>query len=138
MLPTPEHYGPLFPISFYAASKIACETLITAFTASYQMKCWIFRFGNIVGGYPTHGVIHDFVISIAVRAGFGRPTLYFVIQGLGLFAERSKIGRRLGLGRGARGWLFCLAVTALPVGLLFHRPFLERVVIPMLTAFRGT
>src|SRR5207247_10957113 len=51
-------------ISFYAASKIACETLITAFAASYQMKCWIFRFGNIVGGYPTHGVIHDFVLKL--------------------------------------------------------------------------
>src|SRR5258708_36966824 len=28
------------------------------------MKCWIFRFGNIVGGYPTHGVIHDFVLKL--------------------------------------------------------------------------
>jgi len=64
ILPTPENYGPLFPISFYAASKIACETLITAFAAGYQMKCWIYRFGNIVGGYPTHGVIHDFVLKL--------------------------------------------------------------------------
>lgn len=64
ILPTPENYGPLFPISFYAASKIASETLISAFAASYQMKCWIFRFGNIVGGYPTHGVIHDFVLKL--------------------------------------------------------------------------
>ena len=64
ILPTPENYGPLFPISFYAASKIACETLITAFAAGYQMKCWMFRFGNIVGGYPTHGVIHDFVLKL--------------------------------------------------------------------------
>ncbi len=64
VLPTPENYGPLFPISFYAASKIACETLITAFAAAYQMKSWIFRFGNIVGAYPTHGVIHDFVLKL--------------------------------------------------------------------------
>jgi UDP-glucose 4-epimerase len=64
VLPTPENYGPLFPISFYAASKIASETLITAFAATYQMRCWIFRFGNIIGGYPTHGVIHDFVLKL--------------------------------------------------------------------------
>lgn len=64
VLPTPENYGPLFPISFYAASKIASETLITAFAAGYQMRCWIFRFGNIVGGFPTHGVIHDFVLKL--------------------------------------------------------------------------
>jgi UDP-glucose 4-epimerase len=64
VLPTPEDYGPLFPISLYAASKIACETLITAFSANYGIRCWIFRFGNIVGGFPTHGVIHDFVLKL--------------------------------------------------------------------------
>jgi UDP-glucose 4-epimerase len=64
VLPTPEDYGPLFPISLYAASKIACETLITAFAANYGIRSWIFRFGNIVGGFPTHGVIHDFVLKL--------------------------------------------------------------------------
>jgi UDP-glucose 4-epimerase len=64
VLPTPEDYGPLFPISLYAASKIACETLITAFAANYGIRAWIFRFGNIVGGFPTHGVIHDFVLKL--------------------------------------------------------------------------
>jgi len=64
VLPTPEDYGPLFPISLYAASKIACETLMTAFAAAYGIRSWIFRFGNIVGGFPTHGVIHDFVLKL--------------------------------------------------------------------------
>jgi UDP-glucose 4-epimerase len=62
--PTPEDYGPLFPISLYAASKLACEGLITAYAHNYEMKSWIYRFGNIVGPYPTHGVIHDFVLRL--------------------------------------------------------------------------
>jgi len=62
--PTPEDYGPLFPISLYAASKLACETLITAFAHNYDIRSWIFRFGNIVGPNPTHGVIHDFVLRL--------------------------------------------------------------------------
>lgn len=61
VLPTPEEYGPLFPISMYAASKIACETMITAFSHNYGIQPWIFRFGNIVGPFPTHGVIYDFI-----------------------------------------------------------------------------
>ena len=61
VMPTPEDYGPLFPISMYAASKIACETMITAFCNNYEMRTWIFRFGNIVGPFPTHGVIYDFI-----------------------------------------------------------------------------
>lgn len=64
VMPTPEDYGPLFPISLYAASKVACETLITAFVHNYDMRCWIYRFGNIVGPNPTHGVIHDFVLRL--------------------------------------------------------------------------
>jgi UDP-glucose 4-epimerase len=48
----------------YAASKVACETLITAFAHNYDMTAWIYRFGNIVGPNPTHGVIHDFVLRL--------------------------------------------------------------------------
>lgn len=61
VMPTPEDYGPILPISLYAASKVACETLITAFVHNYDMRAWIFRFGNIIGPKPTHGVVYDFV-----------------------------------------------------------------------------
>lgn len=60
VMPTPEDYGPIFPISLYAASKVACEGLITAYVHNYDMQAWIYRFGNIVGPNPTHGVIFDF------------------------------------------------------------------------------
>lgn len=64
VMPTPEDYGPILPISLYAASKVACETLITSFVHNYDMTAWIYRFGNIVGPNPTHGVIHDFVLRL--------------------------------------------------------------------------
>jgi len=64
VMPTPENYGPILPISLYAASKVACETLITAFAHNYDITAWIYRFGNIVGPNPTHGVIHDFVLRL--------------------------------------------------------------------------
>lgn len=64
VMPTPEDYGPILPISLYAASKAACEGLITAFAHNFDIRAWIFRFGNIVGPNPTHGVIHDFVLRL--------------------------------------------------------------------------
>jgi len=64
VMPTPEDYGPVLPISLYAASKLACEGLITAYAHNYDIRSWIFRFGNIVGPNPTHGVIHDFVLRL--------------------------------------------------------------------------
>src|SRR5260370_31683543 len=61
---TAEDYGPIRPISLYAASQVACEILITAFANNYGIRSWIYRFGNIAGPFPTHGVIYDFVLKL--------------------------------------------------------------------------
>ena len=61
VIPTPEDYTPLEPISVYAASKLACEALISAYCHSYGMQGWVFRFANIIGERSNHGVIWDFV-----------------------------------------------------------------------------
>ncbi|CAN5438127.1 NAD-dependent epimerase/dehydratase family protein [soil metagenome] len=58
--PTPESYGPLFPISFYGASKLGCEGLVSAFAHNCALRAVVFRFANIVGPRSTHGAIHDF------------------------------------------------------------------------------
>jgi UDP-glucose 4-epimerase len=58
--PTPESYGPLFPISFYGASKLGCEGLVSAFAHNCGFRAVVFRFANIVGPRSTHGAIHDF------------------------------------------------------------------------------
>lgn len=61
VIPTPETYAPMVPISIYGASKLACEAMISAYAATYGMKAWVYRFANIIGSRSTHGVIYDFV-----------------------------------------------------------------------------
>jgi hypothetical protein len=90
-----------------------------------------------VATFFVSGVIHDGVISFTGRGGWGWPTLYFLIQPAAMFIERSRFGRRIGLGRGWTGWLFALAVVVGPAGLLFHGPFIEDVVVPMVRAMQG-
>ena len=98
------------------------------------------RLGPRVGlaaGFLFSGVVHDFVISVPAGGGYGWPTLYFVVQGLGLLAERSRAGRRLGLGAGWRGRAFAAAVVAVPAYGLFHPPFVRTVALPFLAAIRA-
>jgi UDP-glucose 4-epimerase len=61
ILPTPEEYGPLEPISLYGASKLACEALVSGYCHMFDMRCVIYRFANIVGSTSRHGVIWDFI-----------------------------------------------------------------------------
>jgi len=61
VIPTPEGYAPLEPISVYGASKLACEALISAYCHSFGMRSWLFRFANIIGERSSHGVITDFI-----------------------------------------------------------------------------
>lgn len=65
---------------------------------------------------------HELVISVPAGAGYGLPSVYFLLQALGITLER----------RGLRGrhWFFTHAFTALPACIAFHPPFVERVMTP--------
>lgn len=60
VIPTPEDAP--FPIqtSLYAASKLAGESLISAYCEGFGFQSWIFRFVSILGKRYTHGHVFDF------------------------------------------------------------------------------
>jgi hypothetical protein len=83
------------------------------------------------------GLVHELVISVPARAGYGLPTAYFLLQGAGVMLERSSIGRTLGLRGGFSGWASAAAMTACPAFWLFHAQFVIRVVLPFMEAIRA-
>lgn len=106
---------------------------------------WVFqplqkRFGLMVatmGAFLASGLLHDLVISVPARAGYGLPTAYFLVQRLGVVVERSEAGQSLGLGGGVRGWLWTAVIAAGPAYVLFHPWFVMRVIDPFLRAVAG-
>jgi UDP-glucose 4-epimerase len=60
IIPTPETYAPLKPISNYGASKLAAEALICSYSSLYGFRSIIYRMANVVGPRSGHGVIYDF------------------------------------------------------------------------------
>jgi len=65
--PTSEDHGPLIPVSFYGAAKLAGEAFCSAYAHRHDIKTWVFRFPNVVGSRATHGVILDFVKRLKVE-----------------------------------------------------------------------
>lgn len=61
MVAVAEDFGPLLPISTYAASKLAGEALICSYCHMFDMCARAFRFANVVGPRQTHGVVYDFI-----------------------------------------------------------------------------
>jgi hypothetical protein len=95
---------------------------------------WVGARGAIFGGFVFSGVVHDLVISLPAGGGYGGPTLFFTMQAVGMLVERTRPARRLGLGRGLRGWAFTMVMLLAPVYWLFHPPFVERIVVPFMRA----
>jgi UDP-glucose 4-epimerase len=67
VIPTPEDYGPLKPISLYGASKLASEAFISAYCGTFDMKGAVYRLANIVGPRSRHGVIWDFIQKLVAN-----------------------------------------------------------------------
>jgi hypothetical protein len=93
--------------------------------------------GAMAVAFLVSGLLHDLVISLPAHAGYGRPTLYFLIQFAGLLIERTRGLRRLYARYPIAGRFYAIAFTLAPLPLLFHAPFAERCILPFLAAIGG-
>ena len=59
-----ENDGPLQPISFYGASKLAAEAYISTYAHTFGIRAVILRFPNVVGERATHGALFDFIAKL--------------------------------------------------------------------------
>ncbi len=89
-------------------------------------------FWGLWAGFLFSGLVHDLVVSYPAGGGYGGPTAFFLIQAGGICLEKSRVGRKVGLGRGWRGWMFTMVVLVAPAGLLFHRAFVVDVFVPFM------
>jgi predicted DCC family thiol-disulfide oxidoreductase YuxK len=103
----------------------------------YAFRPLLTRFGlatATLGSFLASGLIHDLVISVPARGGYGLPTLYFLLQGTAVLFEHSRIGKQIRVRHGFHSRLFALLVIAAPASWLFHRPFVQHVMLPFLSA----
>jgi alginate O-acetyltransferase complex protein AlgI len=81
--------------------------------------------GAALAVFVASGLVHDLVISVPAGGGYGLPTAYFAVQGLGVLVERKlRFTSRI----------FAILIAAGPAFWLFHPPFVRNVFLPFLEA----
>jgi alginate O-acetyltransferase complex protein AlgI len=81
------------------------------------------------------GLVHELMISVPARAGYGLPTAYFLVQARGMTLERRILGNSdPHAEQRVRRWFFTHAFTVLPAFILFHPPFVRHVMVPFFQA----
>jgi len=90
--------------------------------------------GALWFGFLVSGIVHDLVISLPARGGYGGPTCFFLLQALAITVSHSSTGRKLHLREGWTGRLFTAFALVGPVYLLFHPPFVLKVITPFMRA----
>ena len=77
----------------------------------------------LLASFLASGALHEIAISVPVGAGFGLPTLYFLLHGVLVGCERK--WPRIA----SRAWTLFWLIAPLPI--LFHPPFLRGIVWPL-------
>jgi UDP-glucose 4-epimerase len=98
-----EDAGELFPISYYGASKLASEAMISAYSYMNDYSSLVFRFPNVIGPQLTHGVIFDFLkkleknpseLEILGDGSQSKPYIYIddLIEGIMMMVKKLNAG----------------------------------------------
>ena len=93
--------------------------------------------GAVLAGFLFSGVIHDLAISVPARGGYGWPSLYFLLQAIGVVVERLLQKRGVDFTRQWTGHCWTVLWVVGPVMFLFHRPFVLNVILPLMDAING-
>ena len=86
------------------------------------LEHFVERTAAVTGAFIISGILHELAISLPAARGWGGPMLYFLIQAVGMVLE----------GKSRRGRLWTWGWVFLPIPLLFHAPFRETLISPLL------
>lgn len=85
----------------------------------------------LLASFTFSGLLHEVALSLPVNSGYGLPTLYFLLHGILVLAEKRWLQHSIILQNPllAKVWTFCWII--LPAPLLFHHQFIMQVIWPL-------
>lgn len=109
-------------------------TEMTALSIYRPIRKKLGKPAGIVAAFLISGIFHEAAISVPVMEGFGLPVLYFAIQGAAVVTEDHMVKKVRWFFKIRRLWT--IACLVIPLPLLFHKPFMVKIVFPVLEKFQ--
>lgn len=110
---------------------------MTALVVYRPLKARYGKTQAMMASFLLSGILHEIAISFPVKAGYGLPLLYFVIHGLVMYLEgRATFVKKI-ISHRVLSHIWVLSWLILPMPLLFHPAFIERVVHPLVGTVLG-
>lgn len=98
---------------------------------------WAGKTGSLYLSFLVSGLLHELVFSLPYQGGYGFPTLYFMIQAIGITLERSRLGKKIKMrGAGSWGRVYVYLFTIPPSMFLFHIVLIRGGALPFLRALK--
>jgi hypothetical protein len=96
---------------------------------------WAGKLGSLYLSFLVSGLLHELVFSYPYKGGYGLPTLFFMIQAVGITIERSPLGKKIKMrGAGSWGRVYVYLFTIPSSMFLFHIALIRGGVLPCLRA----
>jgi hypothetical protein len=106
---------------------------MTALIAYRPLKTKIGVEQAVVVSFLLSGLLHEIAISLPVHDGYGLPMIYFVIHAFAMQLEsKLKLLQKITVHK-IYSHVWVMTVIILPMPLLFHRSFVQQVLIPLRT-----
>lgn len=104
---------------------------MTALIAYRPLKNKLGAETSLILSFLLSGLLHEVAISLPVMKGFGLPMLYFVIHAIAMQLETRSIFVQKLLKQKWFEHVWVLSLLIIPMPLLFHRIFVEQVLVPL-------
>jgi predicted DCC family thiol-disulfide oxidoreductase YuxK len=85
--------------------------------------------GAIFGVFVVSGILHELAISYPAQSGWGLPFAYFILQGILVLLETTKLKIKRWPSIVRRLWTYFWILSPLPI--LFHGAFRSKLIVPL-------
>merc|ERR1719329_348447 len=129
-----DFWGRRWNVAFSDMNRAVIVAPVKSALADLKAPKWIVSPASIVSSFAASAVFHEFAITVPVGAGYGRPSLFFLLHGLLVVFEKQPSVSALRERFPTVTRLLVMLALILPLPMLFVIQFRTEIALPVALA----